>query len=124
MSVTASSVSGRLCGQGFLGQLVGHVQRARRSQEARRRDAQHPHAERDLGADRVELRVEDSSVMSRSVMRTGVIRWALQANTVSAESIGRISIVPSSDSASLGSAPCSPDRPAAQARRAAAGCRR
>ena len=42
-----------------------------------------------------------SSVISRSVIRTGVIRLRFQANTVSAESIGRISIVPTSDSTSL-----------------------
>ena len=34
-------------------------------------------------------------------MRIGVIRLRFQANTVSAESIGRISIVPSSESTSL-----------------------
>ena len=34
-------------------------------------------------------------------MRTGVIRWVLQAKTVSADSIGKISIVPTSDSTSF-----------------------
>ena len=44
---------------------------------------------------------KNSSVISISVIRTGVIRCWLHANTVSEESMGRISIVPTSDSTSF-----------------------
>src|ERR1700683_188478 len=42
-----------------------------------------------------------SSVIERSVMRTGVMRFLFHTNTVSADSMGRISTVPSSDKISL-----------------------
>ena len=86
-------------GQPLLLLLIGHEQAAALVLEAEVVDAEHPHAQAHLGADRVEDGSNASSVMLNSVTRTGTMRFLLQTNSVSGASIGTISSVPDCASA-------------------------
>ena len=86
-------------GEPFFLLLINHVKTAGFGVEADVVHAQHAHPEADLGLDRIEQRMKASSVMLKSVRRTGMIRFLLQIKRVSADCIGMISSVPDFESA-------------------------